>query len=198
MAFVNEPDLDLDPESELTTTSEIPSPALGKSGWNERGERTKVKIEPVKPMVEPPEVISVEMSRSEQDVFALMGVSPTVKLDREVKNHKSLIINIVQPGELANLPEMEFSPPPKPEPKPEPIAAPRVIEQPTATEISSVNRPTPKVEREESFFPQIQVDEEFVSFSGENAEVNQISTPNRRIRRRSSALSTDNSGHEEG
>jgi ribonuclease E len=208
MAFVNEPDLDLDPESELVTTTEIPSPSLGKSGWNERGERAKVKIEPVKPMVEPPEVISVEMSRSEQDVFALMGVSPTVKLDREVKSHKSLIINIVQPGELGNSPSADLFTPSIAEPttttvepttvEPTALESTAVEQKGRVTEISSsiVNRPTPKTEREEPIFPQLQLDEEFVSFPGEH-EINQTSTPNRRIRRRSSALGTDNSSGEE-
>ena len=56
-------------------------------------------------MVEPPEIRTVEMSLEEQDVFALMGISPLVKLDREVKNPKSVIINVVQPGQLPTVPD---------------------------------------------------------------------------------------------
>ncbi|MEH2456929.1 Rne/Rng family ribonuclease [Nostoc sp.] len=100
LAFVNEPDLDLDVEPELGVTPEIPSPTLGKPGWSERVERIKViKAEPIKPVVEPPEIRTVEMSLQEQDMFALMGISPLVKLEQEVKNTKSVIINVIQPGQ---------------------------------------------------------------------------------------------------
>jgi ribonuclease E len=181
MAFVNESDLDLDTESELIVTPEIPSPTLGKSGWNgERVERAKLKIEPVKPLSEPPEIVSVEMTTDEQDVYALLGVSPTVKLDREVKNHKSVIVNVVPPGELA-----DFSHQPTPQTT--------TIEQ-SIVEQSVIERPTPKIEREESLFSALDLDEEFSSFSGESA-INQpeTGTPNRRRRRRSSALDTEHS-----
>ncbi|HEY9665737.1 MAG TPA: Rne/Rng family ribonuclease [Coleofasciculaceae cyanobacterium] len=49
--------------------------------------------------IEPPEVIAVEMTPEEQDVYALMGISPLVRLDREVKNPKSVILSVVLPGE---------------------------------------------------------------------------------------------------
>ncbi len=90
------------PKPELGAASEIPAPSLGKPGWTERAERTKIttKAEPIKPVVEPPEIRPVEMTLEEQDVFALMGVSPLVKLEPEVKNPKSVIINIIQPGQL--------------------------------------------------------------------------------------------------
>ncbi|MBE9198159.1 MULTISPECIES: Rne/Rng family ribonuclease [unclassified Nodularia (in: cyanobacteria)] len=114
LGFDNEPVLDSDAEVELRLRSvpeleraspEIPSPTLGKSGWQERAERTKVtKVEPVKPVVEPPEIRSVEMTLEEQDVFALMGVSPLVKLDQEVKSSKSVIINIIGPDAVRTKP----------------------------------------------------------------------------------------------
>lgn len=49
--------------------------------------------------IEPPEVISIEMTPEEQDVYALMGVSPLVRLNREIKNPKSVILSVVLPGE---------------------------------------------------------------------------------------------------
>ncbi|MDZ8068062.1 MAG: Rne/Rng family ribonuclease [Nostoc sp. DedQUE08] len=105
LTFVNEPDLDLDIEPELGVAPEIPSPTLGKPGWSERVERTKIiKAEPVKPVVEPPEIRTVEMSLQEQDIFALMGISPLVKLEQEVKNTKSVIINVIQPGQKPTTP----------------------------------------------------------------------------------------------
>ncbi|MFB2839466.1 Rne/Rng family ribonuclease [Floridanema evergladense] len=49
--------------------------------------------------VTPAEVISVEMTPEEQDVYALMGISPLLLLDREVKNPKTATVAIKLPGE---------------------------------------------------------------------------------------------------
>ncbi|MCA1994075.1 MAG: ribonuclease E/G, partial [Coleofasciculus sp. S288] len=49
--------------------------------------------------VEPPEVIAIEMTPEEQDVYAFMGISPLVRLERDIKNPKSLILSVVLPGE---------------------------------------------------------------------------------------------------
>ena len=73
------------------------------------------KSELMKPMVEPPEVISVEMTAEEQDVYALMGVSPLVLTDRSVKNPKNAIVSVTLPGVAPNKPpfeqlEFEFEP----------------------------------------------------------------------------------------
>jgi len=45
------------------------------------------------------ERVSVEMTPLEQDVYALMGVSPLVRLDRQFKDPKSVILSIRSPGE---------------------------------------------------------------------------------------------------
>jgi ribonuclease E len=134
LAFVHEPDLDLDAENEIVATPEIPAPSLGKPSWTERSERTKIttKTEPVKPVVEPPEIRTVEMTLPEQDIFALMGISPLVKLDREVKNPKSVIINIVQPGQVPAAPSESVS---------DTIALEK-----TSNEAIAVKTPVPKVE----------------------------------------------------
>lgn len=102
VGFDNDLDIDLDVDTQRSTP-EIPSPSLTKSGWQERtGRATREKLEPIKPVVEPPEFKTVEMSPQEQDVFALMGVSPLLKLDEESqgKSPKSVIINIIAPGQL--------------------------------------------------------------------------------------------------
>lgn len=101
LSFVNEPDLEIDSEPEPPGTPEISSPtSINKAPWTDRTERIKItKGEPVKPVVEPPEIVSVEMTSQEQDVFALMGISPLVRLNREVKNPKSVIINVTPPGQ---------------------------------------------------------------------------------------------------
>lgn len=91
-------DADADAEPELRR-SETP---LGlNKGWSERPtERTsRTRVESVKGVLEPPEIVSVEMTQEEQDVYALMGVTPLKKLERDFKNEKSVIINVVPPGE---------------------------------------------------------------------------------------------------
>lgn len=50
--------------------------------------------------IEPPEVITVEMTPEEQEVYALMGISPLARLEREVKNPKSVILSVVLPGRV--------------------------------------------------------------------------------------------------
>ncbi|MDZ8106073.1 MAG: Rne/Rng family ribonuclease [Nostoc sp. DedQUE12a] len=186
LAFVNEPDLDLDGEPELGVTPEIPSPTLGKPGWSERIERTKItKAEPVKPVVEPPEIRTVEMTLQEQDMFALMGISPLVKLEQEVKNPKSVIINVIQPGQLPTTPTESI---------PEPITAQRATSELTPSRI-----PIPKViepEQKSSIQEIIQDTDEPSEFTDSpstpvaNVDESDASstTANRRRRRRSSAL----------
>jgi ribonuclease E len=49
--------------------------------------------------MEPPKVIQVEMTPEEQDVYALMGISPLVRLDQEIRNPRSVMVSVVLPGE---------------------------------------------------------------------------------------------------
>lgn len=54
----------------------------------------------------PIERVSVEMTPLEQDVYALMGVSPLVRLDREFKDPKSVIVTVRSPGEPEIIPDI--------------------------------------------------------------------------------------------
>ena len=54
----------------------------------------------------PVERVSVEMTPLEQDVYALMGVSPLVRLDREFKDPKSVLVTVRSPGEPDVIPEI--------------------------------------------------------------------------------------------
>jgi len=93
--------LEMDPEPELATMPEESLPSTGRASWIEKTERAKpTKPEPVKPVVAPPEIVTVEMTPEEQDVYALMGVSPLVHLNREVKKSKPTIIHVTLPGQL--------------------------------------------------------------------------------------------------
>ena len=98
--LVNEQEPELD-ESELPTMPEVSLPVTPKASWIERAERNKpVKPEPVQSVVEPPEIVTVAMTPEEQDVYALMGVSPLLHLNRKDKNSRSVIINVTLPGQL--------------------------------------------------------------------------------------------------
>ena len=45
------------------------------------------------------EKVSVEMSPLEQDIYALMGISPLIRLEKEFKDPKAVIISVRQTGE---------------------------------------------------------------------------------------------------
>jgi ribonuclease E len=196
LSFVNDADLDLE-EPELPIP-EIAPPTINKSGWTERPERAKVKLEPIK--VEPPEVVTVMLSTREQDTYAEMGISPLLKLDREGKNPRSVIINVVQPGQ-SPVEETEFIPE-------------TIVTEKTIPEVVTIKLPTPTFElEEEPSFPPLVIVPEVTIVSQEREiepkteetnetekekeiefESNHGSIPNRRRRRRSSALDTDGFG----
>jgi ribonuclease E len=48
----------------------------------------------------PPEVIAVNMTPEEQDVFAFMGISPLILFEGEVKNPRTAVIEIYPPGHV--------------------------------------------------------------------------------------------------
>ncbi|MCP6762765.1 MAG: Rne/Rng family ribonuclease [Fischerella sp. CENA71] len=166
LSLVNDPDMDIDGEGELVETSELPIPNISKPGWVERGERAKIsRPEIVKPVVEPPEIVTVEMTPPEQDVYALMGVSPLVKLNREVRNPKSVIINVTLPGQTATQTE----------------TTPEIAQTATSTIESPIQtEPLSSVVNETSDSSMMTDETEATT-----------STAVRRRRRRSSALETD-------
>ncbi|YAI81956.1 MAG: Rne/Rng family ribonuclease [cyanobacterium endosymbiont of Rhopalodia sterrenbergii] len=51
----------------------------------------------------PMEKVSVEMTSLEQDLYALMGVSPLVRLDREFKDPKSVLVSVKFPEHSVNM-----------------------------------------------------------------------------------------------
>jgi len=76
--------------------------------------RTKpVQREVPKPNQEPLETISLEMTPEEQEVYALMGISPLVLVNREVKDPKSVVVAITTSNgsNLSRLPaDVELKP----------------------------------------------------------------------------------------
>jgi ribonuclease E len=84
-------------------------PERGERVERERGERVERGERGDKPErgrnrrekfgSEPPQVVAVEMSPEEQDVYALMGISPIVLASEPIKDPKSTIIAVAAPGE---------------------------------------------------------------------------------------------------
>ena len=58
------------------------------------------RVKPTRPTIEPPEIVSIEMSDLEKETYAWMGISPLVKLGLELNNPKTAIVNIVPLGSL--------------------------------------------------------------------------------------------------
>ena len=69
-------------------------------GTSESGERVgRPQLIKSTREIEPPKVVTVEMTPEEQEVYAFMGISPVVRLDQEIRNPKSVILSVVLPGE---------------------------------------------------------------------------------------------------
>lgn len=96
--------------------------------------------------LEPPERIVVEMTPDEQDVYALMGISPLKKLDREIKHPKSAIVSVVLPGEAEQMEtSSEISPQPSVVEMPEVESIQELEQTETSQQLilnSSVETPT--------------------------------------------------------
>jgi ribonuclease E len=91
----------------LVQTPESNSVAIANNLANqlqsEEEEDTSLKPLRAKPMrmpIEPPERISVEMTEEEKEVYAWIGVSPLIKIEREIRNPRTAIVTVVEPGSL--------------------------------------------------------------------------------------------------
>lgn len=84
-----------------------------KDDWEEKAISTerlspRLRRQLNKATVEPKEVIEVEMTPLEQDVYALMGISPLMLKDRnDVKNPKGAIVSVTLPGRSGSSPASE-------------------------------------------------------------------------------------------
>jgi ribonuclease E len=99
-----EPDLEesiapsLDLENTILPLPDVETVAP-KENRLEKTERHRTSNRRDRPAAEPPQVIAVEMTQEEQDVYALMGVSPLVLTTEAVKDPKSIVIRVRLPGE---------------------------------------------------------------------------------------------------
>ncbi|BAU12013.1 ribonuclease E [Leptolyngbya sp. NIES-3755] len=125
---------------------------------------------------EPPEVVYVEMTPDEQDVYAWMGISPLILSNQEVKNPKSAVVSVLLPGEA---------------PPPEAVqAAP--VEELTTIGVPAVEEPVVEPLAEEDL-PEIAAEVEAPEPEAapvESAEPEE-EAPVRRRRRRSSATANE-------
>ncbi|MDJ0555243.1 MAG: Rne/Rng family ribonuclease [Microcoleaceae cyanobacterium MO_207.B10] len=84
-------------ERELGVGTEYP---ILSDGYQLTNSNRRPGREIIRPVTEPPEMVTVEMTPDEQDVYALMGISPILVLEEgTVKNPKSAIICVKKPGE---------------------------------------------------------------------------------------------------
>jgi len=77
-----------------------------------------VKREPVR-KTEPPEVVVVEMTPEEQEVYAMMGISPLVLAKQEVKDRRNVIVTVTLLGVPPTLPVISLETAPAEEEIPE-------------------------------------------------------------------------------
>jgi len=83
-----------EPVEELVEVVE-PAPIVTVENVPERPNKRELRTK----VVEPPEVVVVEMTEEEQDVYSLLGVSPLVLVDHEVKDPRNVIVTVALPGQ---------------------------------------------------------------------------------------------------
>ncbi len=94
--------VDLDAEEDMPSLEEPSYPTApvrnNRDNRSEKPDRGRVSRRE-KPPVEPPQVVTVAMSPEEQDIYALMGISPLVLASETVKDPKSTLVEIMSPDE---------------------------------------------------------------------------------------------------
>ncbi len=98
-------------------TAELPEPTFEKEAAPVEVEEKRGRSRREPKPTEPPELVTVEMSPDEQDVYAWMGISPLVLAQQEVKNPRTALISVVLPGEAPALPATDEA-----DEEPDPIA----------------------------------------------------------------------------
>ncbi len=149
------------------------------------------RVKPTRPTIEPPEIVAVEMSELEKETYAWMGVSPLVKLGRELKNPKTAIVSVVP---LGSLPPEELLPPVEKIAEVEIVAVasePEVTLEAEQIELPMEIEPTEFAEILIPIVPEDVVSVEVVEISPEISipdEESEELAANRRRKRRSSAV----------
>lgn len=168
------PRSELDLETEPAPVEEVPlSPPRTKEGRPERFDRNRSSRRD-RPPAEPPQTIAVEMTPEEQDVYALMGISPLILAAEPVKDPKSTIVSISLPGQASR------------------SANGSAIPAPTRSIPDPVSTPLAEMDDEEDEVPLAAAEPSFDGASDVGDEGEQIADNiRRRRRRRSSTAGSD-------
>jgi ribonuclease E len=143
-----------------------------------------VKSETLKPPTEQPEVISVEMTSDEQQMYAMMGISPLLLSHQTLKNTRNVIVTVRLPGEEPPSPKdllEESEEEPIEVPSPEPF-----FESTVSMDSYSIEPPEETAVEEFSPSPSLAVAEDLEDSL--DLEDDSDSSSRRRRRRRSSAV----------
>jgi ribonuclease E len=155
----------------------------------ERGRSARRDKQPV----EPPQVIAVEMSPEEQDIYALMGISPLVLSPEPVKDPKSTIISIAAPGQAPRLVNRAVEEPVAP-----PVEAPLLKNDFGANEPESSAPPNPPTLVQRVISPEVEPETvnlvPSVTSDVESPDSEIEADPSRRRRRRRSSTAVSE-GH---
>ncbi|MCG5058304.1 MAG: Rne/Rng family ribonuclease [Limnoraphis sp. WC205] len=144
-----------------------------------------VKSETLKPPTEQPEVISVEMTSDEQQMYAMMGISPLLLSHQTLKNTRNVIVTVRLPGEEPPSPKdllEESEEEPIEVPSPEPF-----FESTVSMDSYSMEPPEETAVEEFSPSPSLAVSEDLED-AMDLEEDDSDSSSRRRRRRRSSAV----------
>ncbi|KKD39000.1 MAG: Rne/Rng family ribonuclease [Limnoraphis robusta] len=142
-----------------------------------------VKSETLKPPTEQPEVISVEMTSDEQQMYAMMGISPLLLSHQTLKNTRNVIVTVRLPGEEPPSPKdlLEES-----EEEPIEVPSPEPFESTVSMDSFSIEPPEEIAVEEFSPSPSLAVAEDLEDSL--DLEDDSDSSSRRRRRRRSSAV----------
>jgi ribonuclease E len=88
-----------DDDSEPSSSDSSNERSTPRSGRDRRSERSDRRSNRREQRNTPPEVVVVEMTDEEKEMYALMGISPLVLSNNPVKDTKNVVINIASPGE---------------------------------------------------------------------------------------------------
>jgi ribonuclease E len=88
-----------EPSEELLEVTDAAVPVVIAENLPERPSKREIRTK----VIEPPELIVVEMTEEEQDVYSLIGVSPLVLLDREIKDPRNVIVTVALPGQAPKI-----------------------------------------------------------------------------------------------
>lgn len=175
-----------DPEMPVPSKAYSPTPA---KGLRLDTERTRT----IKPEPAQTEIVSVEMTPEEQQIYAFMGVSPMVRLKNQVKNPKAATVMVKLPGQ-ADEDIVDRAPRPV-EVEQDPIEEREEDElenfapSPSYRVSPSYEEPEPTFDNQDSDMPEVSAESDAMT---PNETENADSLIRRRRRRRSSALDSDN------